>query len=1174
MQIKLTTELRHREPQKLAAIALLEDHPDGNIIVHKVTRAGMTTGVIAASADRREKMVVIVPTKKISTSTVLETARGYTEDMVEVMVRCPSNKECIKNKKLISRYPDMEALDLMPIGGEGGGGCRECDHYHECPHTEVLRDDWIVCGLTYHKLYALGMNAEAAKYRKKNEEEEPSISEQTWKEITSGTVNVLLDECHELQKGDKKEIPVAWKTKDGLVRHGLERYYRLMGGDFPHVSSVLKILQRMLDHKNVKEATDALFLDFETKKAGSKKMSKEILNTWNVEEEYEEVGSERDVGYIMDIISETVELMKVRRDYGLAPKDVAELQWYYFLVTSPSIHIHAIREGRSIAVKAVAVNHEFHRMIAKFIAEVQKNWKHKRTILTSATVGSWNYKKLFPGGAKLRDVFFGHKGDPCDTSSRQFIFSDRWKLSAYGPYGLKNKLPEIIEGIKKISAFFGSEEKVTVVAMNTRQMGMLKGEIHSVPELHNVTVTYYKSDDTMGVQGKGRVMILVGIAEKPINSFDAIAPSKEESLRMLEEAVQADTYQALSRCKDPKGEKNSYVFGIGCTYEDLVKCVTWGTERKLIPKDENFREFDVEIKRHLPIPKVSRFSSRIKGYADLPKINKNFSILVDLDSCLSEKIGMRTLSREDKEIIKSYVNDQITKQKYLYNNKGNFSTGLIKNISDKNINQCAEGSQLPKLPNIKNISREICSVPQDIGSENQYDMPLLNGPHLDFFGAPIPIVSDVLVGKYGVCHRLAHNRERYVEVSYAGEWFANSANLSDELIRAHSEGREVIGVYPIKDNGTVGFVCFDIDGHPSIDRELKDMKRQHLKEIKRIEKQYQESRGFVLNTVETETPLGDLILTKEQERAVLVVLGKQCMTDNAREVWRYEEARKQLEATHNDRETCYAAAENERQRLVSFLEQHGIPYMLEASGSPHSYHVWIFLIPTEAARARAFGMFINEKAGTNIREINPKNKGADSQNALKLPFADYSCKKRAPEKVRTKKSTVMHNGEWVTDIREIEIHQLDLSNFSYDKTVRKPTKTSARATGPFMEEADSEYEHVGGYTVRPFFRWAIHQQLEGYQGNKCRAAIVREYYCAGMEDPDELARLFQHQQDFDHETSVYQVKSLLKKEFGPWKKETMEAEFGSILECFNAVKDFNYQDHEYSKAPEIICHEV
>ena len=48
-------------------------------------------------------------------------------------------------------------------------------------------------------------------------------------------------------------------------------------------------------------------------------------------------------------------------------------------------------------------------------------------------------------------------------------------------------------------------------------------------------------------------------------------------------------------------------------------------------------------------------------------------------------------------------------------------------------------------------------------------------------------------------------------------------------------------------------------------------------------------------------------------------------------------------------------AEFDKEKMSSFLDSNGIPYILEASGSEHSYHIWILLEPVKARIAKAFG---------------------------------------------------------------------------------------------------------------------------------------------------------------------------------------------------------------------------
>ena len=85
----------------------------------------------------------------------------------------------------------------------------------------------------------------------------------------------------------------------------------------------------------------------------------------------------------------------------------------------------------------------------------------------------------------------------------------------------------------------------------------------------------------MGVSSSARVMIAIGVANKPSNAFDIFTNNAEKSKQMLMESVHTDTFQAWSRVKDPNGKVPSVVFALGCTVEECQALTTWGFNRRV-----------------------------------------------------------------------------------------------------------------------------------------------------------------------------------------------------------------------------------------------------------------------------------------------------------------------------------------------------------------------------------------------------------------------------------------------------------------------------------------------------------------------------------------------------------------------------------------------------------------
>jgi hypothetical protein len=107
-------------------------------------------------------------------------------------------------------------------------------------------------------------------------------------------------------------------------------------------------------------------------------------------------------------------------------------------------------------------------------------------------------------------------------------------------------------------------------------------------------IDYYNSRYSIGVECDYRVIITVGLAYKPANTFDVVAEDSESSYTMLQETVHADTFQAISRAKDPQGKKDSFVFMLGSNLDDVENVVKWGVTR-IVRSDMSKKRRSAEV---------------------------------------------------------------------------------------------------------------------------------------------------------------------------------------------------------------------------------------------------------------------------------------------------------------------------------------------------------------------------------------------------------------------------------------------------------------------------------------------------------------------------------------------------------------------------------------------------
>ncbi len=222
-------------------------------------------------------------------------------------------------------------------------------------------------------------------------------------------------------------------------------------------------------------------------------------------------------------------------------------------------------------------------------------------------------------------------------------------------------------------------------------------------------------------------------------------------------------------------------------------------------------------------------------------------------------------------------------------------------------------------------------------------------------------------------------------------------------------------------------------------------------------------------------------------------------------------------------------SEQEKNSLCSFFDGCNVPYLLEASGTPFSYHIWVFLKPVEASKAKAFGKEILKELGIKKMEVFPKQTKINKNgygNLVKLPLATH--------KRNGLQSKIWHNGEWVRDFDEITVGAIDISSYEPKVEVKKSKATEPRSEG-----------------VRPIFHWALNQDLTGSSdAHFMRVAIVREFFNHGVTDTHELAALFQSQSDFRWDKSIEQIESIVKDEYGVWSWDTLNDRCGSYVEKF------------------------
>ena len=571
-QTPLVVPRTNQDRRIATAYNLLNAYQEGLYLVYKTTRAGCTTALVAESLNREERFLVVVPTNKIADKTVAEDSIKYSDRDTCNVIRIPSNHACLKNQEMCERYPDLNKLPILPLADS----CPECENYYSCPVTRILHEHRTCDGiaLTYQKLVALMMAASSR----------PNTTAEQVLANISRIHNAVFDEVHEIQYGRSTGIAIYSDARKDAKWLNTNRYIPLME-DFEHIRKVVVAFGMMMGEVDVQNAVMQTYNNAADDNYYRYKLSKTLKNC------YCDMGGEDSAKFIMAVYSDIIKLTIARKEYKLSMLDVLDLYRIMNIVTSEQVVIHGTRDRGSIKIWMVAVDQMFTSMIRSFIMSIQN--KAKRTLLTSATICSHDYDQYFMGRTCPHDITFGMGGDPMNTNSKMLILADSKRYHVTGARSRYNKKHEILQRISTVLDLYGDDD-CTIITLSIAEAMEMEKDLEAFGHPHRVT--YYKAPEMMGVSSDARVMIAVGVADKPSNAFDAICETKEKSLILREEAVHCDTWQAWSRAKDPAGVVPSLVFALGCSLEQCENVVTWGFGRKVeIKNNSNGKKREVKV---------------------------------------------------------------------------------------------------------------------------------------------------------------------------------------------------------------------------------------------------------------------------------------------------------------------------------------------------------------------------------------------------------------------------------------------------------------------------------------------------------------------------------------------------------------------------------------------------
>jgi hypothetical protein len=954
--------MKEIDPELVAAAS--EVLTAGSCKVHKSTRAGFTTSAILAAMEAGKSILVLSPTVKILSETVTKASRGRA-------IIVPSNSFCWKLQDLVKQDRFLAKIPL-PLPD-----CKECISMGKCPVTEILEaDNPPVVSLTYAKINAL-MLAKS------------EIARQIKHKLAQVDL-VLLDEAHTVS------LPPAARVQAFYCVPIPEGYPMLT-----------EISQIWVDFCN-----DNLELLTALKAEGDAGyVGKHLSKTIPIKDE---LGFRR----LSAAWNELFSLAQSRAELGLRDDEVLAIRDIVSIMGGYWASVSYVRENEGTEGMTYISGNAgaFHRCLRDFLTMYVPDADH---IYSSATLIEPS-SEFFEGlsGKLVQDAVFP---DLRNTNARMSIYPDRWRLSS------RNFVRSLDRIVARIVEICKEEEDtgVYVLAPNKRKAGVIGRKLHEVLGSAAPKIDFYRSDMTMGVARDDRTCIAIGLAEIPSNACDHLAWGNDSEARWMHsqslraQSVQAASWQAWSRVKDPKGETESKVYCIGIRAEQVADMVTWGSGRRLELQDIRENELPDGYTARTP-----KFKVQVDRPIEPPKI-------------FSEE---RTASHRERHSVSEYIASIESFKDVITLKRGKVD---IDNILDRAI-ECHSGGE---------------SAQNDYTNSNRQNGQFL--PHyvkvwhgdLDqlalFLGIYFVQRSDCYARQYW--DRL-HGKWGYHKVVESIDDIALDALKRHIRAQITPQGyRFCMAVYQIGRDDKVSWICYDLDNH--------DNSKPNVQE--------------------------DVV------------------------------------------------------QLLAVLGSYSIPYLLEASGSDDSYHVWVFLVPTRTYNAFKFSRQIAAEAGIKC-EVWPKQQSINSDkaefgNPVKLPLCIHN---------KSGRRSGFLDPQTFEPLEYVPLPGL-VRLFEVSEPQRKPAQKPILAT---VCDSGSAPRSCG---FHPCLQYLIDSrvQLLGGSGHAARTAIAIDAYNARL-SKEAAIDLFKHQEDFNLDYTTYQIDSIYSKGLKSFKCSTLLDKCGALVRSY------------------------
>lgn len=925
------------------------------------------------------------------------------------------------------------------------------------------------------------------------------------------------------------------------------------------------------------------------------------------------------IGVFAGTIGELHRLIEaiVSGQIGMKLDDVKLLLDIFYIVCADHPQLLVYRDGGQQYVDFVAIDYPGERLYKNFIREMCS--RYRKAFFLSATIGDFKYEGLFENG-KIKRIPFGKNGDPCRACDKQKVIASPYKMGSKQRNSLRDRLPEVVDLVRAAGIQHGWWN-VVVVAMSAREATIIKNALNRAQVLFAL-VDYYRSPYSMsttyeikGIWGQKRrpnVAVLVNAAETPRHSMDFFAKDWKDSARKRYTEMCQATYQTMGRVRNGGF---SVVYCAGIDEHTLSNICTWGPGRTVKVEVDEQGHFKYEVKSDRALAKpILATSKDIDDMLEIGRRHTGLGVKILTDSDFSERFSVaphvctvplahfvkskpgvvgNPVKFSDLDVnLHSLV--YITRERCFRN--GIFIFQMMASATGVYLYSAARGPVHSEggqgfSQSLTEAHGQKWYAPEHLSKDCH--LLILDSPEFSDIGRPAGenVENDPL------------SLEGYDTMeSDRPQWETDPAIRRSRVEKMIQEALRSIRVTPNK----LGMEY--MDGVQL----LADCFCQYRKAFAK-QKYSMEGKKWGFYTVgqydrkqiDGERMYARVSCTPLEDghiRAHLRGYEEGVEWDEERQLYVRVPYKPVTYGTYviNDDDTCnaitfdidahrndtmndaeYEAALQAAERMLvevrNFFKVHGIPTMLEKSGSPGSYHVILIHKPVKAAVAHWFGGLVLEYLGYTGHEVFPKQatiqfdigergrpgNNYDFGNLVKLPMGINQKNGRRsyllnemdplnPVWVRYDPDRKCWLGEDGSDnVPQIfNVYPIDLSEME----ITQEHHYTGPVDGDYVTSASGKW---------PFYNWAITQQLEGTEGNFCRVAIVYQHlFGGGHTDIDALIGLFRHQADFDPDKTR---KNVLYFSGGshsiPWGWDKMRLRFPNILKCFEDGKTFNHLDY-------------